>query len=229
MPFLPPPTTADIAFNRGVTAYSAGDVKNAVSDWKVASNAGHVGAAWLLGNLHEQGKGVAKDEGAAFDFFLRAAEGGHPDAAIKVAKMYREGDLGLGIKRDYKKALPMYERAALAARPEAQYQLGRMYSYGEGVSASPSESLRWQLLAARKRYVPSLLEMARLYFNGEGVTTDRVEGWMYLSLADSFATPKDRPLVGTAMKKYSGRMQASDRDEARERADEWIEANPLQK
>jgi len=104
-----------------------------------------------------------------------------------------------------------------------------MYAFGEGVPPSPSEAQRWQLLAAKKRYVPSFLEMARLYFNGEGVTTDRVEGWMYLTLANQFATPQERPKVADAMKKYSVRMQSSDRDEAQSRAEEWIKANPLQK
>lgn len=227
-PLVAAPSSADIAFNRGVQAYSAGNVGGAIDEWKIASNAGHVGASWLLGNLYEQGKGVLQDRGAAFEFFHRAARGGHPDAAIKVAKIYQNGDQELGIKRNYQKALPMYERAALAAKAEAQYELGKMYAFGEGVSPSPSESLRWQLLAAKKRYVPSLLEMARLYFNGEGVTTDRVEGWMYLTLGNQFATPRERPAVSAAMNKYSGRMKASDRDEAQKRAEKWIETNPLQ-
>jgi len=228
LPVSAAPGMADIAFNRGVQAYSAGNVSGAVDDWRVASNAGHVGASWLLGNLYEQGKGIPQDRSMAFDFFLRAARGGHPDAAIKVAKIFQNGDAELGIKRDYKKALPMYERAALAAKAEAQYELGKMYAFGEGVQPSPSEALRWQLLAAKKRYVPSFIEMSRLYFNGEGVTTDRVEGWMYLILADRFATPQSRPVVGAAMKKYAGRMKASDRDEARSRADAWVAANPVQ-
>jgi len=226
-PVVASPTPADIAFNAGVTSYSAGDVPEAVSNWKVASNAGHMIASWLLANLYDQGKGVARDPAAAFAYFQRAAKAGHPDAAIRVAEIYHNGSPELGIKRDYKKALPMYERAALAARAEAQYQLGKMYAFGEGVSPSPSEALRWQLLAAKKRYGPSLLEMARLYFNGEGVTTDRTEGWMYLVLASRFSNPSQRANVSAAMSKYSGRMKSSERDEASKRADEWVAANPL--
>jgi TPR repeat protein len=228
-PVLASPTPADIAFNAGVTSYSAGDIPEAVSSWKAASNSGHMIASWLLANLYDQGKGVPRDAAAAFAYFQRAAKAGHPDAAIKVAEIYHEGSPELGIKRDYKQALPMYERAALAARSEAQYQLGKMYAFGEGVSPRPSEALRWQILAAKKRYTPSLLEMARLYFNGEGVTTDRTEGWMYLILAGRFANSSQRASVSAAMSKYSGRMKSSDRDEASRRADEWITANPLPK
>ncbi|WP_210526650.1 caspase family protein [Rubellimicrobium arenae] len=48
-----------------------------------------------LGLAYLQGRGgLAVDKAAAFDLFMKAAEGGHPTAPFNLAGMYRDGDVG---------------------------------------------------------------------------------------------------------------------------------------
>jgi TPR repeat protein len=217
---------AEEAFEGGIKAYRAGDFGTAAADWTRAAEAGHAVAAFLLGSLYEQGRGVTPSEGTAFRYYLQAAEGGNPQAADKVGLIYRDGNKALGIKRDYARALKMFETGALAAWPPSQYHLAGMYRKGLGVPLSRAESLRWLLLAAGKRHAPSLLELARIHFEGDGVTVNRVEGWTYLDLAGRFADRDEAPLVNAAIDKYAPRMKPGEREEASTAAEAWLAEHP---
>lgn len=65
-----------------------------------------------LANLYLSGLGVAKDEKAAFEHFSKAAALGHATSIDVLAKVYREG--GLGIAPDPTQAAVWRARAASA-------------------------------------------------------------------------------------------------------------------
>jgi TPR repeat protein len=220
-----PTPAARSAFEMGVQAYRKGDVAAAVLDWRKAAKGGHPMAAYLLGQLYEQGRGVAVSPATAFRYYKQAAAAGQAQAAVRVGLVYRDGNKALGVRSDYQKALKMFETGALASWPEAQFYLADMYRRGLGVPASQSESLRWLILAARKHHVPSLIELARVHYEGEGVPQDRVQGWSYIGLASRFADAEDRKLVSAAMNKYSQRMRSGEKERAKEVADEWLAKN----
>ncbi len=216
-----PASSANTAFETGIEAYRTGDVTAAVDAWTKASDGGHPVASYLLGQLYEQGHGVEKSPSLAFRYFERAAADGQPQAAVKVGLIYRDGNKQLDIKRNYEKAIENFEKGALQAWPESQFYLADMYRRGLGVPADRSESLRWLILAAKKRYAPAMLEMARIYFASEGVLADRIKGWSYIELASRYADPTEGPLVNVAMDKYTKRMKPGEKDAAKKTADEW--------
>lgn len=220
--YAAPNPAADAMFNAGIEAYRAGDIKAAVDSWSQAAQGGNGMAGYLLGRLYEQGRGVPQSDGTAFHYYLLGAQAGNAQAADKVGLVYRTGNTVVGIKRDYEKAFKMFEIGALAAWPDAQYHLADMYRRGLGVPVQRSESLRWLILAAEKRHVLSLLELARIYFDGEGVQQDRITGWSFLDLANRFAEPTNAARVNAAMTKYSGRMRNGEKEQAKAVADDWL-------
>lgn len=217
-----PTPAANALFNNGIAAYKANDIMTALDDWSKAAEEGHPIAAYLAGQIYEQGRGVTRSPGSAFRFYKMAADMGHAEAAVKVGLVYRDGSKELGIKKNYQKAFEMFEKGALASVPDAQYYLADMYRRGLGVPIQRSESLRWLILAGAKHHVPSLLELARIHFDGEGVNQDKVVGWSFIDLASRFAEGDDAARVNKAIEKYSGRMDDAQKDEAKKVADDWL-------
>ena len=220
------PVAARADFDAGVAAYTRGDVAAAVAEWTADAAAGHVGAAWLLGNLYAQGKGVARSDRLAFTYFLQAAEAGHPGARVAVGRYYREGNKDAEVERDYAAALDWFDKAALQADGEAQYYLGLMHRNGEGVRRDRAESLRWYLLSVKKHYVPAFLALATIYMKGEGVPENQPDGAMYLALARAKATPEQLPEVEATENRLLANMALGERAKAAERAQSWLEAHP---
>ncbi|PKQ09604.1 MAG: hypothetical protein CVT73_01735 [Alphaproteobacteria bacterium HGW-Alphaproteobacteria-12] len=221
--FADPVPETQAAFDRGMSAYQAGDTQSAVTEWTEAADGGHVGAAWLLGNLYDKGiGGVAQSDAKAYEYYLQASRGGQPEAAMRLGLIYLEGNEKIGLKRNYDEALRSFEMAALAPRADAQYYLSLMYRNGWGTAVDRTESLRWLFLAAKKRYAPAFAELGRIHMEGEGVQANRVEGWSYLLLANRFGDKAQRADADLLMEKYSGWMKGSETGEAREMADAWI-------
>jgi TPR repeat protein len=216
-----PSLAARTAFDNGIKAYGQGDIESAVKDWTVAADGGHPEAAFLMGRLYEQGMGVEKSAYQSFHYYEMAANEGNVQAAVKVGLIYRDGSKELKIDRDYELAMKNFEKGALAFWPESQYYLADMYRRGLGVAPDRTESLRWLLLAAKKKYAPSHLELARIYFAGEGVLPDRVTGWSHIVLASRYADKTEGPLVNAAMDKYRKRMKPGEVEAAEQVANDW--------
>jgi len=216
-----PTSKANTAFENGIEAYRTGDVETAVGEWTKASAGGHPLASYLLGELYDQGRGVKKSPSLAFQYYERAADEGQAVAGVKVGLVYRDGDKSLGIKKNYIKAIKYFEDGALQAWPPSQYYLADMYRRGLGVPMERSEGLRWLLLAAKKKYAPAMLEIAKVHFGGEGVLPDRVKGWSFIELASRYADPDQRGQVDAAMDKYSKRMKSGEKEAGKTEADAW--------
>lgn len=224
--FAEPGPQAQAAFDRGVAAYGGGDAPGAMVEWEEAAKQGHIGAAWLLGNLYDKGVGgVQQSDAKAYEYYLQATRGGQPEAAVRLGKIYLEGNERIGLGRNYEAALKAFEAAALAPRADAQYYLGIMHRRGWGTPANRTESMRWLFLSAKKRYAPAFSELGRIHIEGEGVEKDRVEGWSYLLLADRFGTEDERAEAAAHMKKYDGWMKRGEKDDARNMADAWVSAH----
>ncbi len=224
--FAEPLPETQAAFDRGVAAYRSGNAEGAVEEWKEAAEGGHTGAAWILGNLYDKGAGgVAQSDTKAYEYYLLAARGGQPEAAVRLGIMYLNGNEAIGLKRNYAQALKSFEAASLAPRADAQYYLGVMHRNGWGTAVDRTESLRWLILSAKKRYAPAFAELGRIYIEGEGVEKDQVEGWSYFLLANRFGTPEQRAEADVLMEKYDGWMKRGEKDRARDMADTWVSAH----
>ncbi|MEQ8265869.1 MAG: tetratricopeptide repeat protein [Parvibaculum sp.] len=224
--FADPTPETQAAFDRGVAAYRAGDAGTAVDEWKEAAEGGHIGAAWLLGNLYDKGTGgVQQSDALAYEYYLQATRGGQPEAAVRLGLIYLEGNESIGLKRNYEAALKAFEAGALAPRADAQYYVSIMHRHGWGTPVDRTESLRWLILSANKKYAPAFSELGRIHMEGEGVEKNQVDGWGYLLLANRFGTPEQRAEAEALMEKYKGWMKGGETDKAREMANAWIAAH----
>ena len=222
--FAEPGPQAQAAYDRGLAAHRAGDLPGAVIEWEEAAKQGHVAAAWILGNLYDKGAGVPQSDAKAYEYYLQATRGGQPEAAVRLGLIYLEDNEAIGLKRNYGAALKAFEVGALAARGDAQYHLGMMHRRGWGTSVDRTESLRWLILSSKKRYAPALAELGRIYMEGEGVETDRADGWAYFLLANRYGNDEQRAEANAYMERYDGRMKRGEKDDARARADAWVSA-----
>lgn len=144
---------------------------------------GSAKAQFLLGLLSERGAGKRKkDISAAFKWFLKAAEQGHPQAQYKIAAAYH---FGKGIAANPELAVRWYRRAAGQGVAEAQHNLAHMLLNGTGTARSPGEAARWYAENARHGFGPSQLALGYLYLQGAGVKADTADAWAWFRAAES--------------------------------------------
>lgn len=100
----------------GVNAWSSGDYAAAVAEWRKPAIDGDADAQFNMGQAYKLGRGVDVNLDIALDWYRRAAEQGH----IQAADAY--GHL-LHYQRRVKEALPYLEASASRGEPRAQYLL----------------------------------------------------------------------------------------------------------
>jgi len=74
-----------------------------------------------------------------------AAVFGGPEASVRVAEMYANGE---GVDTDLAEAASWYRKAAEVEHVEAQYQLGVLHRSGRGVDKNHRTAFRWFEAAA---------------------------------------------------------------------------------
>jgi len=97
---------------------------------KVLAEQGDVDAQYALGNIYfsKIGAGITKTEDAydrekSFQWYLRAAEQGHPYAQYEVANAYANGGKAYAVEKDKAQAIEWYKKAANQGVSEAQNML----------------------------------------------------------------------------------------------------------
>lgn len=125
------PDAAAAAFAKCRWTYSAPQnaiiVQRLVKNFQRMADAQDANAQYLLGRMHEEGKGVPQDPAEAFRRMEQAATRGQPQA------------------------LQWMIAKALGGNADAQIFLGRLYLDGDGPAGHEAESIRWVLLAAKDR------------------------------------------------------------------------------
>jgi TPR repeat protein len=132
-------------FEDGLAAHERGDYALALEQWKPLAEQGDARAQYRLGAMYARGEGVPRDDGAAAQWFLRAAGQGHTEANYVLSFAYAKG---LGVPRDDARAAYSLRRAAELGHAEAQYRLGVMYANGKGVPRDYVLAHVWFDLAA---------------------------------------------------------------------------------
>ncbi len=143
--FLTTPAAAT-PLEDGYAAYRAMDFGKAAEIWQPLAEAGDPTAQYLLGNLFADGKGVARDDAAAFKWFRRAADQGNAAAQYNVAASYAAG---VGVPKSDVEAAGWFRRAAEQGMPVAQLNLGLLHASGTGVAKDNVEALKWFEIAFR--------------------------------------------------------------------------------
>ncbi|NNE22387.1 MAG: sel1 repeat family protein [Rhizobiales bacterium] len=165
-----------------------------------AHRKGHMIAAWYLGHIYQQGRGVKKNEALAFKLYRDVALAYQPDmpiekrmifvdARVRVADVYREGSSAAKVQKDPNRALRLYSAASSHGHPGADYGLAVIYLKGLGIRKNPKRALRWLSIAAGKRYAPAEALLGELYWQGKYVPKDRARAVTWYLLARETANP----------------------------------------
>lgn len=136
---------------------------------EAAASCGIVEAQLRYGRMLLDGRGVAKDERAAFACFLAAAETGDRDAHNMVGRCFENG---WGVERDMARAAGHFRVAAEAGLDWAQYNLGHLLLDGTGVTRDAGEAFAWYGRAAAQGHVRAMNLVARCFEEGWGVPRD---------------------------------------------------------
>ena len=143
-PVWAPASAADLG--EGIDAYRRGDGAAALAVFEPLAEQGDRNAQFMMGVLHEDGVGIAKDMAKAIAWFRRAAEAGLASAQYNLAQYYENGT---GVAADPSMAVGWYRRAAARGHGKAQNNLGLFYAAGKGVAKDLVEAWMWYELASR--------------------------------------------------------------------------------
>ena len=137
--------TARAGLPAAVTAFDKGHYANAVQQFQPLAESGDAVAAYYLGVMLEEGKGVRADPVAARSWYEKAAMADHAAAQFRLGRIHAQG---LGTTKDSSKASHWYLRAAALGDLDAQYSLGTMFKQGKGVPVDLVQAFAWFSRAA---------------------------------------------------------------------------------
>jgi TPR repeat protein len=139
---------ASAGFAEGAEAYREHNYALALREIAPLARAGNADAQHLLGLMYYMGRGVPRDDKAAFEWHYKAAQQGMPAAEYMVGAMHYTGH---AVPQDQKLAVAWFRKAAGHGQPDAQYALGLLYRYH--VAGVPEDAVMaymlWSLAAAR--------------------------------------------------------------------------------
>ena len=141
-------------------------------DWTTArqlllplAEQGNALAQMLVGDLYQNGSGVAKDSALAFAWIRKAAEQGYAKAQALLAVMHQEG---WGTPKNDAQGAVWLRKAADQHDGIAQMALAMAYLTGRGVSKDESEGMRWVRTAAEGGNADAQVLLGIAYRDGAG-------------------------------------------------------------
>ena len=162
----PAPDLAYGAYQRGLYVTA---LREATA--RLERNPADAAAMTLLGELHNQGLGVAPDPAKAAEWYRLAARHGDGHALYALGTMAVEGR---GMARDPARGRAWFEEAAGRGEPRAAYNLALLLL----PSAAPDDMLRaveFLRRAADAEIADAQHALGVLYLKGRGVTRDAAE------------------------------------------------------
>jgi len=150
-------------------AFLAGDAACAAVVVEALARAGSTAAQLRWAAMLLEGTGVAKDEEAAWRWFMVAARDGDAQAMNMVGRCYENG---FGVTADFARAAVWYERAARAGDAWAQYNLGHLLLDGNGVARDHEAAFAWYCRAAAQDHPRAMNLVGRCFEEGWGTKRD---------------------------------------------------------
>jgi TPR repeat protein len=142
-------------------------------------------AQYSLGRLYENGQGVQQDMQQAAGWYVRAADLGHPKAAMRLAYLFRDG--GPGLKPDGRLAVSYFEKAGTGA---ALNEIGLMYLKGNAVTRNAKVAHDWFEKAAAQGSIEAEYNLGLLFQAGYTGQPDYIQAMDHFQTA---ANAKDGP------------------------------------
>ncbi len=141
------------------------DYERAVYWYQKAADFGSSIGQNNLGEMYENGQGVARDPARALALYEASAKQGNAEGQANLGDLYRTG---LGIPPDFAKALKWYRASAEQGNAKGQVSLGDMYRHGYGTTTDKQEALKWYLKAANQDFPPAQFEVGSMHELGLG-------------------------------------------------------------
>jgi uncharacterized protein len=139
-----PAAVAQGTLDDAMAAYRSADYIKAIEILRPLAEKGDATAQFRLGSMYADGKGVARDDKMALEWFLKSAQQGDPMAQYDAAASYAAG---LGIAQSDAEAARWFRRAADQGMAYAQLNLGLLYAAGRGVPQDNVDAMIWLQLA----------------------------------------------------------------------------------
>lgn len=116
--------TPEQFYETGKNHERAGELTEALNDYRHAADKGYAKALTAVGMFHLQGRGgLSQDKAEAHSYFQRGAEGGHSRAMHNLGEQLKSGD---GVPRDQTRALFWFDRAAELGNPGSAETAARL-------------------------------------------------------------------------------------------------------
>ena len=179
---------------------------------------GNAKAQFNVGSIYDIGKGVQQDFVEAIKWYKRSAEQGNAKAQYNLALMY---ELGKGVSQDFSKAAIWYRRSAEQGIASAQFKIAAQYHFGKGVQLFFVDAMNFYKLSAEQGNAGAQYNLGLVYAKGEEVQQDKLQAYVWLSLAEMNGVTE-----GEGLRFFlSLSMSPKQRLEAQRMIDEWLVAH----
>lgn len=152
-------------------------------DWYLRSaNAGdYADSQWILGNCRTYGlMNSYVDRLEGFEWYLKAAENGHPTAQNNVAVAYQDGVI---VEQDYDKAVEWFEKSVAQEDQYALTNYGLALINGGGIRRNVNRGFEMLNKAAELGNTDAKMYLGVCYFEGWGTNRDLNQALKWLSEA----------------------------------------------
>lgn len=161
--------------------------------WYVkAAEAGHAGAALMLGRIHEEGRSVPVDLAKSFSWYQKAA---HLNSAPAMLKLSEFLQLGKAVARDARLAQAWRRKADALGENAHTRHLKDYFPWGE-MPAMPEEAAAAQLEHARAGDVDAQLAVASRLLEGLGLQKDPEQAASWWRKAAQAGDPIGQRMLG---------------------------------
>ncbi len=167
-------------FEKGVSAYDAGDYEAALRELRPIAEEGFDGAQFYLGQMYIAGQGVVRDEVEAERWLRLAAEQDDALSQVMLGLILSKGEV---IEQNEAEAVYWFRRAAKQDLPLAQLVLGGRYEKGNVVPQDYTEATRLYQLAAKQGLARAQLQLGWSYEVGHGVLQDNETAHMWYNIS----------------------------------------------
>ena len=184
--------------------------KQALAILLKAAGLGQGEAAYLIGTLHQEGKGVIKSHQEAIRWFKLARKNGYSKGDFEIAE-----DIVNPPRPEYSENLLKKARSGDSI---SELDLGLAYYNGDGISSNPLEAEKWLLVSANKKNATAQRTLAELYGknhfpeeNRYNLLGDRDEAKAWLKQAAKGGNENAQRLLGLVIisDPYEGRAKVA--------------------
>jgi TPR repeat protein len=161
------------AFQFGFDAYRQGDKQAAVEALAIAAEKGHPIAQWKLGRMYAEGDGITRDDLKAFEYFSEVADA-HADDGPSTPNARFVSNAFVALGTYYKNGIPNSEIKPNLTRAR------QIFSYAASYFGDPEAQLN----------------LARMYYSGEGGDRDPLQAARWAKLAADKGNVGAQALLG---------------------------------